>query len=1112
MTDQAEDLDRVREDTGSSSRTLFVGPNIEQLTTAAFDAAARVAGDQPGSVLYVSQQGADLERAREQWRATRPAVQLQTETFDGIINTADERTTYFGPSTHITELERSRIAEAAVERLDADHPLAPSGVPGSGLCTQVADLHSLLSFAGMQTPTDVTDRLRALADGDPTLRARAAELASLIDTYQTVEAEWRAATDRPNASYRSDRYDRVLENDAIATTFDHVDAVVLGPATVLSWFERQLLARLADTYPTTAVLPRVTRDTPTGVDRAVGSVRAFYLAHDFSERAVGQGADATVPARGRAAAALFSGTGTVVDNGGDTADDTPLLPDLDRRVYETTTTEVRAVARALRADLADGRDPETIGVFLPDTTAYLSPLVGACATYDVPVTWETEHDLGETATGQLVADLCTLARDDATIETVARVVTNPVVTPASLAPDCDPTVVVDHAEQLESTRPAALVAALEQTAAQADTPEQAHTYRQTATAVETILEAGTPLQGALTAVDDGLATAFQQLGVDASDPLPDASPIDAAVERRAADRLTEIAASLAAAAPLYHAEADASTVDQLARAVAAPTISVSAGRDADCVRLVPLLEAPHQQFDRSYVVGLTDQHMPRRAERLAYTRPINEAAPYLERSDPKATARHALGTLIARDGELVLTRPTETADGEPTVAAATLQAFERVLDLDTPTVTAERDAPAGSVEDLLRETAVGLAASDDTTPVATTAVETVADLGPEGAATHLDAGIEAASARAHPTVGGDEGRFYGRVDAELVDALHDDERVFSPSALDTYATCGFRYYLGRVLDVDEPDETTLDPDALDRGTYLHAVLERFGRSCQDEGLDLPAADTPAYRERLVDAAVAALDELDGHETAFGTGWLQRVLAGLPADRVPVDPPDYDGLLVRFLQADADYSSRTAATPTLFEAAIGTGHDGDEVSAEPARIGPHDVAVRGDVDRVDHVSREDGPGAVVHDYKASVGSRYSERKITDGLRFQLPTYLLMLDETTSATPLAAGYYETDVDGDVAAFATGIGDLTASTPTDELDALLDLTTDRIDRMATAVDAGAFQPAFVGANEAGCRYCGFRDVCDIRHHRGQDVIESAQRDGDPYVPQAVRGGDDD
>lgn len=1091
------------EPSGTDSNTMYVGPDVERLVETAFEAVAPHVQTAPGSVLYVSRRGDDLDRVRQQWREVGAGIELQTDSLDGIVNTADERARHCGPATYIADIERLRIVETALERLRPTHPLAPSGRPGSGLCDQVANLHSLLAFGGMRTATEVRDELTRLADG-PVLRTRAGELAELVETYNAVEQEWKAATGRERSTYRSDRYERVLDAGSVATAFAHVDAVVIGPLQTLSTLERRLVRQLADEYPVAAVLPRVTTDTPTGADQAVETIRSFYREAGFDEQPVGLGGNEPPP-QVAAAGALFQGTTVVADP----------PAGLDRRVYETPAAEVRGVARDIRSALADGQDPETIGVFLTDPSTHLESLVDACAAYDVPVAWEIERPLSETSTGQLVADLCTLARGGATTATITSLVTNPLVTPDALAPALAPGIVVTHADRLESLRPDRLRDSLRRVAEGEDVaPSWARAADRGAAAVERLRGLETTLQGDLASLDERLSAVFDSLGVDTADPLPDGPPIEARTERRACDHVRSVVDELVAAAPLSDA-GDMTAVEQLDRALATPTVAVSASRADDCVTLTSLLEANHQRFDRTYVVGLTEQQMPTTATRLAYTRPVNEASPALGQTDQTASARHAFGTILARSQALVLTRAQETADGDATVPAAVLQELDRVLALDPPTVHHERTAAPGSVEDILRETARTLAASDDPRDDGSVAVDALRELeaAPAHAHTHLDGGIRTASARATPTVVGDDGDYYGRVDDAVVDTLLDgDELVFSPSAIDTYATCGFRYYLDRVLGLDEPDDESLDPDALAQGSYLHAVLERFNRTAREAGRDLPAADTTANRSRIASAAAASLDRLDQHETAFGTGWLRRVVAGLPADKLPVDPPAYDGLLVRFLQAEATYDAETPATPALFEAAIGTGHDGDELTDEPAHLDPNDTAVRGDIDRIDTITRPDGTGAVVHDYKASVGQRYRQSKIEDGLCFQLPTYLLMLETTTEYEPLAAGYYETAVDGDVTALTTSIGDSNAMSTSEDLRELLDLTEARIDRMATAVEAGAFQPAFVGASEAGCRYCGFRDVCDVRHHRSTDVITGAVADGDPYVPRAVREDDDE
>jgi hypothetical protein len=53
--------------------------------------------------------------------------------------------------------------------------------------------------------------------------------------------------------------------------------------------------------------------------------------------------------------------------------------------------------------------------------------------------------------------------------------------------------------------------------------------------------------------------------------------------------------------------------------------------------------------------------------------------------------------------------------------------------------------------------------------------------------------------------------------------------VYSPTRLERWAACGFRYFLDDVLGLDEPDdpERIVSISPLDRGSVLHLVLERF---------------------------------------------------------------------------------------------------------------------------------------------------------------------------------------------------------------------------------------------------------------------------------------------
>src|SRR5690606_18087624 len=86
----------------------------------------------------------------------------------------------------------------------------------------------------------------------------------------------------------------------------------------------------------------------------------------------------------------------------------------------------------------------------------------------------------------------------------------------------------------------------------------------------------------------------------------------------------------------------------------------------------------------------------------------------------------------------------------------------------------------------------------------------------------------------------------------------------SPSALETFATCGLRYFYGYVLRlraVDKPEESPT-MGATDRGTLVHTTLQRFFQEMQDAGR--PALGEPWTGEdadRLLTIFEAEFDEL-----------------------------------------------------------------------------------------------------------------------------------------------------------------------------------------------------------------------------------------------------------
>ena len=71
-------------------------------------------------------------------------------------------------------------------------------------------------------------------------------------------------------------------------------------------------------------------------------------------------------------------------------------------------------------------------------------------------------------------------------------------------------------------------------------------------------------------------------------------------------------------------------------------------------------------------------------------------------------------------------------------------------------------------------------------------------------------------------------------------------RPNSCGRLETWAACGFRYFLTYVLDVGERDdpEHTIELSALDRGSAMHTILERFLVELRASGPEAARAHRP----------------------------------------------------------------------------------------------------------------------------------------------------------------------------------------------------------------------------------------------------------------------------
>jgi RecB family exonuclease len=242
----------------------------------------------------------------------------------------------------------------------------------------------------------------------------------------------------------------------------------------------------------------------------------------------------------------------------------------------------------------------------------------------------------------------------------------------------------------------------------------------------------------------------------------------------------------------------------------------------------------------------------------------------------------------------------------------------------------------------------------------------------------LDSGAEAVSAR--------RSRRFTRFDGNLTSlpVPSPAERATSATRLEAWAGCPFAYFGGQILGVEEVEnpEDRLQISALDRGSLVHEVLERF----VTEVLSRPPAAQPGPDDRWT---AHDKDRMRALTQEVCDDYERRGLTGRPLlwrrDRRKI----LDDLLT-FL--DEDDELRATTRTRLVAAELAFGLRGAALDAVPIPLPDgRAVAFRGKADRLD---RADDGVLHVMDYKTGSADSYQidpEDPAAGGTRLQLVVY-------------------------------------------------------------------------------------------------------------------------
>jgi len=337
-------------------------------------------------------------------------------------------------------------------------------------------------------------------------------------------------------------------------------------------------------------------------------------------------------------------------------------------------------------------------------------------------------------------------------------------------------------------------------------------------------------------------------------------------------------------------------------------------------------------------------------------------------------------------------------------------------------------------------------------------------------------------------------RFDGFVGAEPGLSIIGDAPV-SPTRLEWWSQCGYRYYLASVLRVTENEEPE-EPDAItarDRGTLVHAVFDEFFAERGPGRLPSEAWTVDDARD---------LDGILTHhiELAESSGKIGRHLPWLVAEA------QLREALHAVLEDDSTW--RREQDVTFLASEYGFGRPAREsrpAGSSPDLLGVETpigtVTFRGEIDRIDRA----GDGSlVVYDYKTGkspVKARFDAVPFDDGARLQLPVYALAAEAIHGAPGVRAAYWYVMRERGPGRFVIDVDQSRA----DEFRALLG-------HISGGIAAGVFPARSARPGDpALCRYCPYDLVCPVDRAYAHERKRTAPSMAPYFSPGAMGTADE-
>lgn len=231
------------------------------------------------------------------------------------------------------------------------------------------------------------------------------------------------------------------------------------------------------------------------------------------------------------------------------------------------------------------------------------------------------------------------------------------------------------------------------------------------------------------------------------------------------------------------------------------------------------------------------------------------------------------------------------------------------------------------------------------------------------------------------------------------------EKVISPTALETYVACPFRFLLEDVLHLEPLEEPGEDIEGSDRGLVFHRALAWLHRHLKEHGIHGPTADVDRLIREQLDEEVK---RHSGHASRAAEALWQ-----IEGQRLQRKAARYRAHWQEFVATWAELN--VVPRPEHLEKGFGMAPADGEEPAPPLVIEGDGIEVRlgGRIDRVDVAETEDGLFFWIVDYKTGRSSNYSAASLKTFQRLQLTLYALAVERVLfagrNARPLGLAYW-------------------------------------------------------------------------------------------------------